>query len=63
MMMIARLAVPPGLPSWQPVLGAFLLLATTVAFVYAGGRIFRLGLLMQGQGAKLQEMARWIFQG
>jgi ABC-2 type transport system permease protein len=63
MMMIARLAVPPGLPWWQPVLGALLLLATTVALVYAGGRIFRVGLLMQGQGARLQEMARWIFQG
>ncbi len=63
MMMIARLAVPPGLPWWEPVLGALLLLATTAAIVYAGGRIFRVGLLMQGQGAKLKEMARWVFQG
>jgi ABC-2 type transport system permease protein len=63
MMMIARLAVPPGLPWWEPVLGAALLLATTAAIVYAGGRVFRVGLLMQGQGAKLREMARWVFQG
>jgi len=63
MMMIARLSVPPGLPWWEPVLGALLLLVTTAAIVYAGGRIFRVGLLMQGQGAKLKEMARWVFQG
>jgi len=63
MMMIARLAVPPGLPWWEPVLGAAVLLATTAAFVYAGGRIFRVGLLMQGQGAKLHDLARWVIQG
>lgn len=63
MMMIARLSVPPGLPWWEPVLGALLMLATTSVIVYAGGRIFRVGLLMQGQGAKLKEMARWVFQG
>jgi ABC-2 type transport system permease protein len=63
MMMIARLAVPPGLPWWQPVLGALLLLATATGFVYAAGRIFRVGLLMQGQGAKLHDMARWVFKG
>jgi ABC-2 type transport system permease protein len=63
MMMIARLAVPPGLPWWEPVLGAVLLLATTAGFVYAAGRIFRVGLLMQGQGAKLHDLARWVIQG
>jgi ABC-2 type transport system permease protein len=63
MMMIARLAVPPGLPWWQPVLGAILLLATATGFVYAAGRVFRVGLLMQGQGAKLHDLARWVIRG
>jgi len=63
MMMLARLSVPPGLPWWQPVLGAALLVATTAGFVYAAGRIFRVGLLMQGQGAKLHDLARWVIRG
>ena len=63
MVMIGRLAVPPGIPWWQPALGVVLLLATTAGFVYAAGRIFRVGLLMQGQGAKFGELARWVFRG
>ena len=63
MVMIGRLAVPPGIPWWQPALGVLLLLATTAGFVYAAGRIFRVGLLMQGQGAKFTELARWVVRG
>jgi ABC-2 type transport system permease protein len=62
-LMIARQAVPPGVPGWQPVLGAALVLATTLACVWAAGRIFRVGLLMQGKGARPGEMARWVFRG
>jgi ABC-2 type transport system permease protein len=63
MVMIGRLAVPPGIPWWQPALGVVLLLATTAGFVYAAGRIFRVGLLMQGQGAKFTDLARWVIRG
>jgi hypothetical protein len=34
--------------------------ATTVAMVYAAGRILRVGLLMQGKTANYRDMARWI---
>jgi ABC-2 type transport system permease protein len=63
MMMVGRLSVPPGIPWWQPTLGVLLLLATTAGFVYAAGRIFRVGLLMQGQGARFTDLARWVFRG
>jgi ABC-2 type transport system permease protein len=63
MVMVGRLSVPPGIPWWQPALGVVLLLATTAGFVYAAGRIFRVGLLMQGQGAKFSDLARWVFRG
>jgi ABC-2 type transport system permease protein len=63
MLMTARLAVPPGIPLWQPLLGAVLTLLTTAACVYAGGRIFRVGLLMQGKGAQLSELWKWVFKG
>lgn len=63
MLMIARQAVPPGIPWWQPVLGVLLTLAATIVCVYAAGRIFRIGILMQGKGAKLSQMVKWVFRG
>lgn len=63
MLMVARNAVPPGLPLWQPLLGVVVVLAATLACVYVAGRIFRVGILMQGKGAKVSELVGWIFQG
>mgnify|MGYP000577479711 CR=1 FL=1 len=63
MLMIVRQVVPPGIPSWQPVLGAVLVLLTTTAFVFAAGRIFRVGILIQGKGAKISDMLRWLLRG
>ena len=37
LLMLARQAVPPGIPFWQPLVGAALVLATTVACVWAAG--------------------------
>jgi ABC-2 type transport system permease protein len=63
MLMIIRLAVPPGIPWWQPALGLVVMLATTLVCVYAAGRIFRVGILMQGKGASMRDLARWIVTG
>jgi ABC-2 type transport system permease protein len=62
-LMIARLALQPGLPWWEPALGVVIVLASTVFCVYAAGRIFRIGLLMQGKGARLPEMLKWVVRG
>ena len=63
MLMLVRVAVPPGIAWWQPAVGMFGVLAATLACVYAAGRIFRVGLLMQGKAATPRELLRWIFQG
>lgn len=63
MLMIVRQVVPPGIPMWQPFLGITLVLLTTSAFVFAAGRIFRVGILMQGKGAKISDMLRWLVRG
>ncbi|MFQ5461050.1 MAG: ABC transporter permease [Phycisphaerae bacterium] len=62
-LMVLRQAVPPGVPIWQPILGALLVMLTTVGCVFVSGRVFRVGILMQGKGAKVSEMVRWIFRG
>ena len=63
MLMLIRLAVPPGIACWQPMLGLVLMLITTVVCVYAAGRIFRVGILMQGKGASVRDLARWMVRG
>ncbi|MDO8630404.1 MAG: ABC transporter permease, partial [Phycisphaerales bacterium] len=63
MIMTVRQAVPPGIPMWQPALGILVVLLTTIACVFAAGRIFRVGILMQGKGAKVSEMFRWVLRG
>jgi ABC-2 type transport system permease protein len=63
MLMVTRMAVPPGISWWEPLVGIALVLATTVLCVWAAGRIFRVGILMQGKGARLGEMFRWVFRG
>ena len=63
MVLVARQSVPPGVPAWQMVVGIAIVLATTVACVWAAGRVFRVGILMQGKGARLKDMARWIVKG
>jgi ABC-2 type transport system permease protein len=63
MLMVLRQAVPPGIPLWQPTLGVGLVLLATIFCVFAAGRIFRVGILMQGKGARVGEMLRWVLRG
>jgi ABC-2 type transport system permease protein len=63
MLMLIRQSVPPGIAWWQPALGVLLVLGFTTACVYAAGRIFRIGILMQGKGAKISQLVQWVFRG
>jgi len=63
MLMIIRQTVPPGIPLWQPLLGVALVLLASLVCVFAAGRIFRVGILMQGKGARISEMFRWALRG
>lgn len=60
--MMLRMAMQPTPPIWQPALSLAITLVTTVVFVWAASRIFRVGVLMQGKGATLAEMLKWIKQ-
>jgi ABC-2 type transport system permease protein len=63
MLMITRQAVPPGIPWWQPVVGVVVVLLATALCVYVAGRIFRVGILMQGKGAQFSQLVQWVFRG
>jgi ABC-2 type transport system permease protein len=62
-LMLLRIALQPGPPLWQVLLSLSLLTVTTVAVVWAAGRIFRTGILMQGKSASIAEMIRWVKAG
>jgi ABC-2 type transport system permease protein len=63
MLMLLRMSTPSGVPLWQPWVG----LAGAVAFgalsVWAGGRIFRVGILAQGKPPRFTQMLRWAWKG
>ena len=62
-LMTLRLALKPGPAAWQIVASFVLTALTTGLLVWAAGRIFRVGILMQGQGAKLGDLFRWVIRG
>ena len=61
-LMLMRLAMTPPPPAWQVALSLALTAITTGVVVWAAGRIFRIGLLMQGKPPNLPELLRWIRQ-
>jgi len=58
--MMLRLVMPPGPPLWQVIAAALLLAATTAGIIWAAGRIFRVGLLMQGKPPNIPELLKWV---
>ncbi|MEM9159244.1 MAG: ABC transporter permease [Verrucomicrobiota bacterium] len=60
MTMMLRLAIPPGPPMWQVALSVVLTVGFTVGCVYAAGKVFRIGILSQGQAPTLGVLLKWI---
>jgi ABC-2 type transport system permease protein len=63
MLMLVRQASPAAIPAWQPWAGLFGIVVFTTLCVWAAGRIFRVGILMQGKQPKLTDLARWAIRG
>jgi ABC-2 type transport system permease protein len=59
-LMLMRLALRPAPPAWQVVLSVVLTTLTALAIIWAAGKIFRTGLLMQGKPPTFAELARWV---
>jgi ABC-2 type transport system permease protein len=62
-LMMLRMSTPAGVPAWQPWVGLLGLVTFTLFCVWAGGRIFRVGILMQGQPPKIGQLIRWVIRG
>lgn len=63
LLMLLRQAAPGGVPIWQPLAGLAGVLLLTLFFVWAGARIFRVAILMQGTPPNLKNIVHWIFRG
>ncbi|MAG55103.1 MAG: hypothetical protein CMJ83_02310 [Planctomycetes bacterium] len=59
--MLVRLAVPPGPAAWEIIAAVVLTIAFSVACVWAASRIFRVGVLSQGQAPSFRKLFGWIF--
>jgi len=63
MLMLLRKAAPVGIPAWQPWVGLIGVMIFTGIIVWVGGRIFRVGILMQGGPPKFSNLFRWAIRG
>jgi ABC-2 type transport system permease protein len=62
-LMIMRLSTTVAIPAWQPWVGLLGVLLATAGLVWAGGRVFRVAILLQGQPPKLGTLLRWLARG
>lgn len=63
MLMLLRVTAPAGIPMWQPWVGLVGVILFALGSVWAGGRIFRMAILMQGIPPKLSHILRWAIRG
>lgn len=63
MLMMVRLSMAPIVPMWQIGVGILGTIVMTLICVWAAGRVFRIGLLMQGKPPKPMEIVKWVVRG
>jgi ABC-2 type transport system permease protein len=60
---VARMALPPGLSRMEIVASIAIVLVTTMFLIWASGRIFRVGILLQGKSPNLAQLVKWVVRG
>jgi len=54
------MALPPGPAPWEVALAVLLTSAFALACVWAAGKIFRVGILAQGQTPTFRKLLSWV---
>ena len=60
MLMMLRIAIPPGPPWWEVALAVVLTTCFMLLCVWASAKIFRVGILSQGQTPTFKKLLVWI---
>ena len=60
MIFLFRVLAPPGPAAWEPFAAMAMCLVTTVGLVWASGKIFRVGVLSQGQTPTFRKLLGWV---
>lgn len=63
MLMMLRQSTSVTIPLWQPITGLIGVILFTVLCVWAGARIFRSTIILQGKRPKIKTMFRYIING
>lgn len=61
MIFLLRVLAPPGPAPWEIFAAVGMCLVTTLVLVWSSGKIFRLGVLSQGQAPSFRKLLRWVF--
>jgi ABC-2 type transport system permease protein len=63
MLMLLRQTTSVTIPVWQPIAGMAGVVLFTILCVWAGARVFRSAIILQGQKTKLAHLVRYIVKG
>lgn len=63
MMMTLRLAISPEVAWWEPVISVLISSVFAAVIVFGASRIFRIGILTQGQSPTWRQLLKWAFKG
>ncbi len=57
---VMMVRIPMSVPLWQELLSLAILYATAIFFVWAGAKIYRVGILMYGKKPTIKEILKWM---
>ncbi len=63
MMMLLRQAMDANVQTWELIVSTIGVIVFTLCCVWVGGRIFRIGILMQGKAPSFKQLVRWVVYG